>query len=98
MYTNESKNKLDNYFPTLEDARDSGLSNCIDIKEFVKKVAAPEPGSKDSKYGRIVNSRLYYKGRVFTIKMVHKDCLEVEIRNMQLFGQWGDEFPLDLIR
>lgn len=86
---------IDKFFPTLED--NSDFTQGINIKELVQD-NEPEVGSKESKYGRFIGSKLYYKGKSYLIKHVGKDHVEVEITGKDLFGQWGDEFPLDLIR
>lgn len=47
-------------------------------------------------YGKIEGNALKYKGKYYLIKEVNPETLVLETD--KLFGKYGDEFPLDLIR
>jgi hypothetical protein len=47
-------------------------------------------------YGRIEGETLFYKGKYYKIRYVQPETLILDTEN--LFGKYGDEFPLELIK
>lgn len=55
-----------------------------------------KPGGSDCKYGKIEGSCLAYKGKYYLIRYPVKGALILDTN--KLFGNFGDEFPLELIK
>jgi len=52
--------------------------------------------STNTTYGRIEGELLYYKGTYYKLRYVTAECLVLDTD--KLFGRFGDEFPLELIK
>jgi hypothetical protein len=66
------------------------------LKEIFEKPMANNAGSKNSLYGKIEHGYLTYDGKSYKIMNVCPGVLELDTNS--LFGKYGDEFPLDMVR
>lgn len=65
----------------------------INLENFNKN----EAGTVNNKYGRIESGDiLKYQGKLYKIRYVENGVLILDTD--KLFGNWGDEFPLDLVK
>ena len=47
-------------------------------------------------YGKLDSETLFYKGKYYKIRYITAECIVLDTD--ELFGKFGDEFPLSLVR
>lgn len=73
--------------------KNSGLSS---LKNMFPDAKTEQSGTVNSKYGKIEGSVLLYKGVYYAIDYIAPGILVMQTD--ELFGEEGDEFPLELVR
>ena len=64
--------------------------------DMIKKGAKASVGSTNNVYGKIEGETLFFKGKYYKLNHVNPECLILDTN--ELFGKYGDEFPLDMVR
>ena len=52
--------------------------------------------STTTTYGKLESETLLYKGKYYKIRYITVECIILDTD--KLFGQYGDEFPLSLVK